>query len=71
MRSYNRILSVAGSLLSLKKHLHRKGGRRIARQLLSMICVMTLLLSMTPLSVMAATGPDGLRNQSIELNLAT
>ena len=71
MRSYNRILSVAGSLLSLKKHPRGRVSRRIMCRIFCIVCALTILLSSFPLSVFAVTGSDGLRNQSIELNLDT
>ncbi len=71
MRSYNRILSVAGSLLSLKKHPRGSVSRRIMCRTFCIVCALTILLSSFPLSVFAVTGSDGLRNQSIELNLDT
>ncbi len=71
MRSYNRILSIAGSLLSLKKHPRGSVSRQIMCRIFCIVCALTILLSSFPLSVFAVTGSDGLRNQSIELNLDT
>ncbi len=72
MRFYNRILSVAGNcLLSLKKRPNGRVSRRIVCRIFCMVCALTILLSSFPLSALAVTGPDGLHNQSIELNLAT
>lgn len=72
MRLYNRIQSVAGTcLLSFKKISHRNGSRAIMCRLLCLICAAAVLVPSFTLSVLAAAGENGLRNQSIELNLNT